>query len=373
MSITPRERTYLHAAVVLLAVAAALIATGVIGVHGISSGQSAQQTKRTAEHATILSQTVPNPDCFPPVGAGHLGSCAPVQAMGAANALGKAAGDPNNITGHPLGVDVSSYQGCSINWSREPVQFAIFKATESTGYTDACLAHNIAGAKAGRLAYSEYDFLRPGSTSPVAEADHFAAAVNSAGGNTSLPPVADVEVNAGLSPTQLHSYVCAWEGRVKQLLHRTTVITYTGFWFWQPQVAGDSCGSILWDSAYASFAVTPSSWSHTGGITLWQYSDGIYGPTPHISGWDSDVLLKGTLAGLGAKAVIAVPAKKVPTKKVLKKLRVKLRILLTKHRCRVAPKHGGGRYHAPCTHWLAEGKRVNRELRAERTRRKGSA
>lgn len=356
---TVRERSYFHAAVALLAVVAVLIATGVIGVHGINSHQAATATKRTAEHATILSQTVPNPSCFPPVGAGHLGTCAPVQAMGAANALGKAAGDPNNITGRPVGVDVSSYQGCSINWSREPVQFAIFKATESTGYTDACLAHNIAGAKAAHIAYSEYDFLRPGSTSPVAEANHFAAAVNRAGGNTSLPPVADVEVNAGLGPVGLHNYVCTWENRVKQLLHRSTVITYTGYWFWQPQVLGDNCGSILWDSAYASFAVTPSSWAHTG-ITLWQYSDGIYGPTPHISGWDSDVLLKGTLAGLGAKAVIAKPL----SKKELKQLRTKLRADLTRHRCRVAPKHGGGRYHRVCSYWLLEGRRVNRELRA---------
>src|SRR5438876_11426235 len=103
---------------------AALVAAALAGC-GQSRSQVSKVVKSTAEQAAVASQSVPNPACFPPIGAAHMGSCAPVQAMGAANAQAKAAGDPDHITG-TIGVDVSSYQGCSINWSAQRrISFAI--------------------------------------------------------------------------------------------------------------------------------------------------------------------------------------------------------------------------------------------------------
>ncbi len=50
----------------------------------------------------------------------------------------------------------------------------------------------------------------------------------------------------------------------------------------------------------------------------------------------------------------------------LLRIRAELRRDLTRHRCRVGPYHGRGRYHAICSTWLREGRQVNRELRGAR-------
>jgi lysozyme len=58
------------------------------------------------------------------------------------------------------------------------------------------------------------------------------------------------------------------------------------------------------------------------------------------------------------------PAPAKPSWRQLEHARAQLRADLTKHRCRVAPYHGRGRYHSLCVRWLHEGAVVNRELRA---------
>jgi lysozyme len=279
------------------AIAIALIVVLQLGVpsnHEVRQ-QSELNLRGTAMQANVAAQRTPNPSCNPVPGAAKMGSCAPVQAFGAVGTIAKAAGDPEHVKGK-IGVDVSSYQGCAINWTaqkRRGVSFAFFKATEGLSYTDGCLRHNVASAKKARLPYGVYDFLRPQpGRSPASEAAHFVAAVHGAGANTSLPPVADVEANAGLSPTAVNRYVCAWHRYVRKALGRKTTITYTGNWFWTPQVGGSNCGTQLWISAYASNYLTPSSW-RAQGATVWQYSDGVYGPTPRIGRWDTNVWLAG--------------------------------------------------------------------------------
>jgi hypothetical protein len=92
-------------------------------------------------------------------------------------------------------------------------------------------------------------------------------------------------------------------------------ITYTGAWFWGPQVAGGNCGSLLWVSAYTFQPIVPRAWSRH---TIWQYSDGIYGPIPHINRWDSDVF-NGTLAQLRALAGAKVRPISAHTRHVCRK------------------------------------------------------
>jgi hypothetical protein len=53
-----------------------------------------------------------------------------------------------------------------------------------------------------------------------------------------------------------------------------------------------------------------------------------------------------------------------PPKAALIRQRAQLRVLLTRHRCRVAPYHGRGVYHRVCSIWLREGQQVNREINA---------
>lgn len=259
---------------------------------------------RAVEAADKAANLTQNPSCNPPLGGGKLGACGPTQASAATNALAVVSGDPLTIHG-ALGVDVSSYQPAGVCGP----SFCFYKASESTGYTDPHLRANVAYAKRAHKPYGVYDFLRPGRTTPEAEAAHFVAAVNYAGANTSLPPVADVEANAGLSPAGVLNYVCRWHSYVRRALHRPVTITYTGYWFYEPQVAAGSCGALLWISAYASTYYVPHGFAHA---VIWQYSDGRYGPTPHLSGWDSDVWLghgSESLAALsGATRYVAGPA-----------------------------------------------------------------
>lgn len=252
------------------------------------------QVKRDAIAANIAAQSAPSPACNPGPGAGHLGVCAPVQALAYASVLGKAAGDPQDVR-HlgPLGIDISNNNGCGFRLSGLGIRFAYFKTSEGTYYRDPCAAGFVAQAKRLHIRYGVYHFLRARPTvSPRNEAAFFVHNLARDGAlRASLPPVVDVEVNdRGMGPNALHAYVCGFLKSVRGYLHRSTVSVYTGNWFWGPQVGGDDCsGALLWDSAYAPNAIAPSAW-HT--ISIWQYSDGRYGPTPHIAGVDSDVMLK---------------------------------------------------------------------------------
>lgn len=293
---------------------------------------------RAVQAATAAANTAPTPNCNPQPGAGHLGACAPVEASAATGALAKAAGDPFNIRGQ-LGIDVSSYQPCGVTGP----QFSVYKATEGTGYSDRCLRSNVAASKRAHKPYSTYDFLRPGRSTPEQEAAHYVATVKAANANTSLPPTADVEANAGLSPAGVLNYVCRWHSFVRRALHRSVSITYTGYWFWQPQVgAGSNCGSLLWVSAYASRAFTPHGFTHQ---TAWQYSDGIYGPTPHLNRWDSDVWL-----GRGRESLAALshakPPVPPPSKHAVALCRELNRLRVRRHHQHGLHKYGRRRSHA---------------------------
>lgn len=294
------------AAITAFIVALATLVTALTGAFetGKSTIRSTAQNNlmHRAVEASIAAQSTPTPACNPAPGAGRLGTCAPAQALGAANSLAKAAGDPDHITGL-LGPDSSSYQPCG--YSVAAFAFAAYKATEGTRYTDRCLRANVAAARAAHKPFMLYDFARPGSSTPEDEARHFIAAVEGVGaGNfvNELPPVLDVEVNDhAMSPGRMHAYICAWHSYVRGYFHLSISTTYTGNWFYPKNVAGgrgDNCGTLLWDSAYATFAITPPAWDR---ITWWQYSDGTYGPTPHILGGDSNVF-QGTQAQLNALA-----------------------------------------------------------------------
>jgi lysozyme len=344
----------LAAALTLLAALALAAAALTVALQGFSAHDAKRQAQQTLVVAAVradnaAANNAPVPNCNPAPGAGKLGACAPPS--GPSATLAKAAGDPFTVHGL-LGVDISSYQGCD-NQLRG-ISFAFFKASEGTGYTDVCLRRNVQTAKAHRLPYGVYDFLRPSyQHSAAQEAAHFVAAVRAAGANTSLPPVADVEANAGLSGAALHNYVCSWHGYVERALHRKTDITYTGNWFWGPQVAGGSCGTLLWVSAYANYAVIPHGWRTK---TIWQYSDGVFGPYPHINGWDSDVF-QGTRAQLAALANRKPPVPPVPAHARhlcqelynLKRLSHRHRLSGHGHRRGVAIVRYMGRQHLKCT------------------------
>jgi GH25 family lysozyme M1 (1,4-beta-N-acetylmuramidase) len=76
----------------------------------------------------------------------------------------------------PLGLDVSSYQGSSINWTNVGAAgylFAWAKATEGVSITDPDFTINAVNAKKAGVHIGAYDFAHPEDNSPSAEANHF--------------------------------------------------------------------------------------------------------------------------------------------------------------------------------------------------------
>ncbi len=103
----------------------------------------------------------------------------------------------------PLGVDVSSYQGGSINWTSvkgDGVVFAWAKATEGTGVIDADFVVNQNNGKAAGVYMGAYHFAHPNLNTPAAEANYFWAEAGPyilADGKT-LMPMLDMEVFSGV-------------------------------------------------------------------------------------------------------------------------------------------------------------------------------
>jgi len=210
-----------------------------------------------------------------------------------------------SFSGRLIGPDVSGWQGCPLGWravARAGRAFAFAKASEGTTFTDSCFASNWRAMAAAGIPRGAYDFARPHSpiSSARAEARHYVAVVNSAGGfRMTLPPVLDVEENANLSQGGMRSWIQTWIDEVRKDVHRYDVTIYTGNWFWSPNVGSWAPrGALLWASGYSS---TMPRVAGFGKPNWWQYTDGQYGPTPHytpgIGYADSSVWL-GTRAQL---------------------------------------------------------------------------
>lgn len=200
------------------------------------------------------------------------------------------------------GVDVSGYQGSSINWStvrNAGREFAIAKATEGTGFIDGSFAHNWPGMRAAGVIRGAYHFFRP-SVDGAAQGDYFVNEINAQGGLAAgdLPPVADVEVSDGMSAATVISRLHAFLDRVQARTGRVPMI-YTANFFWGGTLGNPSFkGYPLWVANYGpSCPYLPNAF---GDWVIWQYSDrdsvaGIPG------GVDGDVF-NGTLDELRAFA-----------------------------------------------------------------------
>jgi autotransporter-associated beta strand protein len=222
----------------------------------------------------------------------------------------------------PMGTDVSSYQGGSLNWTtikNDGISFAWTKATEGTYYQDADFAINEAHAKAAGIPIGAYHFARPsdnpnitGTTSADTEAAYFWSFAGSyvvAGGGYLVPMLdwEDVYVtNAGLNftATKLSQWANEWCNAVSNYAYAKGLVIkpviYTGSWFskpgtypglnttvtnWPswisdyPYCTGNQCGSPCPQTCTPTAAATfPwNSWN------IWQYGD------TNWSGGDSDV------------------------------------------------------------------------------------
>jgi GH25 family lysozyme M1 (1,4-beta-N-acetylmuramidase) len=189
-----------------------------------------------------------------------------------------------------IGPDVSSWQhpnGASINWVLVKAaghSFAFVKATEDTTYTNPYFAADWKAIQAAGMDRGAYHFARPSSSpqSAVNQANYFISVVGHTQSPGDLPPALDLEVNGGLSTTDLVSWTQTFLSTVQALTGRVPII-YASPNFWRTSMGNSTAftGYPLWLAQWApspSFPL-PGGWTSW---TFWQYTDA--GTVPGIQG-----------------------------------------------------------------------------------------
>jgi GH25 family lysozyme M1 (1,4-beta-N-acetylmuramidase) len=183
------------------------------------------------------------------------------------------------------GVDVSMWQGASINWhavAQSGIRFAFVKASEGPTFVDPDYARNVTAARANGLVAGAYDYAQPSGKSDAAvrndatiEANHFVTVARPQA--TDLRPVIDIETTGGLGKGPLRLWLSTWVATVHARIHARPLI-YTSPYFWQVHL-GDTTAlsgtAMLWVAHWTSAAtpwVPAANWgSH--GWNVWQWSD----------------------------------------------------------------------------------------------------
>ena len=175
------------------------------------------------------------------------------------------------------GIDVSHYQG-EIDWNAvaaHGARFAFIKATEGVDNVDPQFATNWQAAHAAGLLRGAYHYFDP-SQDAAKQADHFLQTVTM--DDASLPPVVDVEVSGGLSPSDLSSALRVWLEKVAEGSGSKPII-YADPTFWRSHIVGDFSEYPFWIAEYGPEAHVPDDWSSW---TFWQHSQS--GQVPGVTG-----------------------------------------------------------------------------------------
>ena len=170
--------------------------------------------------------------------------------------------------GNAQGIDVSHFQG-NVHWPsvrQAGKVFAFAKATDGITYIDPQFAANWTGIKAAGLVRGAYHFFEPNDDA-ASQVQNFLNAVQLEPGD--LPPVLDVERNAGVSAAQLWQGVAVWLREVEARTGRQPMI-YVAPGFWNGNSPDLSLTQYpLWLADYAAQPVLPNGWA---AWRFWQYS-----------------------------------------------------------------------------------------------------
>lgn len=180
----------------------------------------------------------------------------------------------------PSGPDVSSWQhygGVGIDWTKVRAagnSFAIVKATDGASYVNPWFAGDRQAASAAQLAVGAYAFVQPALpiSTATTQAQHFAAAIGAQQTAGTLPPVMDLEISNGLSPSDLITWSQQFLETVRSLTGRTPVV-YSYPYFWSDSMAGTTAlhRYPLWLAAYGR-TTPPAPLPGWPAWSLWQYS-----------------------------------------------------------------------------------------------------
>jgi Glycosyl hydrolases family 25 len=167
----------------------------------------------------------------------------------------------------PHGFDISSYQPAAPNFRQGGRTFAIFKATEGTGYFDPHFNANRAAAHAqGCAAIGLYHFARPGSHSAAAEAAYFLAHAGAPRPNEFA--VLDYEV-----PPWNQAWIVRFIRLAQAAGWNIAFYTYAGMAAANATDQVRAATPYYYPAGYGSNPPSADRWADIG-WTLWQHTDG---------------------------------------------------------------------------------------------------
>ncbi len=183
----------------------------------------------------------------------------------AAGSAGRVSAAPNGASPRApaatlSGIDVSGYQGASINWASVKSagnSFAFARAVEYYGVSDTDFATNMANGKAAGVYMGAYDFVYPSSESSTSDADYFNSIIKPYVASGYMYPALDLEKDCSasggtMSASQITTWVNGWGTELEADL------ATDGFPGVHP--------IVYMNSNYANNCIVASSW---GGWSLW--------------------------------------------------------------------------------------------------------
>lgn len=221
----------------------------------------------------------------------------------------------------PLGIDVSSYQGGSIDWTsvkNSGIAFAWAKASEGAGLNDSTFTGNINNGKTAGVIMGAYHYAHPELNSPATEANHFWSVAGSkiiADGKT-LMPMLDIEGDAfsgHVGASSISDWINAWCTDVIQAAANAGVSI-------KPSIYVSACNACPFDTTVGQWSCdianysgnnpqTSTPWTAcsscerwgSGVWQFWQYTS--TGTIPGISGNVDHDVFNGTMATLTSTMV----------------------------------------------------------------------
>ena len=172
------------------------------------------------------------------------------------------------------GIDVSWYQG-NIDWKKVTkmedddvkVNFSFIKATEGVLLPDPNFQRNWKGAEKAGIIRGAYHYFKP-NKSGYWQARFFLQTVSFNNGD--MLPVVDIEERGKKSRAEFQANLKSFLTEVEKAIGEKPII-YTGYKFYEDNLAGDFDGYPLWIAHYYRSKLRPLSgkakWD------FWQHSD----------------------------------------------------------------------------------------------------
>lgn len=247
----------------------------------------------------------------------------------------------------PSCVDISVWQGVP-NLRAAGLRCVIIQ-TNDGGVRNGLFYAQVAAAKRAGIPWGVYTYMAPGE---LAGPQLATALSMSSGRGRTLGVWADAEQSGA------YEHACAYTAAARAAgVHIYGVYSSPGLW------PGYRCDGWIWPAEWGGGSAYPLPGYPRSAVILRQWCG-----TCRLPGFSGEVDRDESLGLLSlAKPPAPKPPAPRPTRAKLLAEREALRrdLASPRHRCRVPPWHGRGRYHHVCAVWLLAGQRVNRELRGQ--------